>query len=326
VGSHVAELLRSEGWPVRALHRTRSEVGHLRQIGCELVEGDLQDDESRIEALLEGCDTLVHTAALVYSKAPWSLVRKVNSEGAARLFRAAVGAGLREGIQVSSVAVYGEAGGSVREDCLPPPDSYPASAHYARSKRQAEDLVREATAEGQRLPLTILRPSVVYGERDRLFTPKVASFLRGPLHPLPGGGNTHMPVVYAGNLAGAVGAVLNAGTGSGVHVYNVAEDHPVTQRQLFGQLADALGYRFRPLRVPVPVVALAARAGDFARVRIPGAQEVSLRRAVRLATRPNPYDSRLIREKLEWRPHIGLEAAVRRTAAWFSARDREEVG
>jgi nucleoside-diphosphate-sugar epimerase len=88
---------------------------------------------------------------------------------------------------------------------------------------------------------------VVYGERDRLFTPRLARVLRLPVHPILGGGRTPMPTVYAGNLAAAVRSALSADFQGGTRAFNVSGDHPAGQRALLGGLARHLGLPFRPV-------------------------------------------------------------------------------
>src|SRR5207249_3411220 len=76
-------------------------------------------------------------------------------------------------IHISSVAVYAGSAGypatPERRDEDFPFQAIAAPDFYARSKRMAEDVVREA-ATHRDLEVAALRPTVIYGERDRLFT------------------------------------------------------------------------------------------------------------------------------------------------------------
>jgi len=333
VGSHVAEWLRDRGFAVRALHRPSSNTRYLRELGCELVEGEVGAesgprgsgaDEVALACLVDGCDALVHSAAVLYSALSWNEVRRRNVEGSATVFRAAAAVGIRRAVHLSTVAVYGAVSGPV-DECARFESSLGPREFYARSKREAEGAVAGAI-EGSGMAVTLLRPSAVYGERDRLFTPKVLALLRRPIHPMPGGGRTSLPLIYAGNLAEAIGCALQRGAPPGVRAYNVADDHPVTQRALWAAMAGALGVPFRPLTLPGPIVLGAAGLAEILGVRVPGAGELSLRRVARLALRPNPYRSERIREELGWVPTVTLEEAIRRTAGWFARFDPPESG
>jgi len=329
----VAAWLRGRGFAVRALHRSTSDTRYLRELGCELVQGEVGGDagaEGTVAAdvtmarLADGCDALVHSAAVLYSGLPWEEVRRRNVEGSMRIFQAAASAGIRSAVHLSTVAVYGAVSGPVQERD-PLQGVLGRHEFYARSKREAEDAVVGAS-EGSGMAVTLLRPSAVYGERDRLFTPNLLRLLRRPIHPMPGGGRTSLPLIYAGNLADAVGCALKGGAPPGIRVYNVAEDHPVTQRMLWAAMAEAHGVPFRPLTLPGPIVFGAARLAEALGIRVPGAGELSLGRVARLALRPNPYRSERIREELGWTPPVPLEEAVRRTVRWFDDSDVPESG
>ncbi|PYO96874.1 MAG: hypothetical protein DMD60_08740, partial [Gemmatimonadetes bacterium] len=72
---------------------------------------------------------------------------------------------------------------------------------YARSKRMAEDVVREGATEGD-LEAVALRPNVIYGERDRLFTPRVIGAVRLPFVPQIGPGTNRLFVRLCGQRGG----------------------------------------------------------------------------------------------------------------------------
>ncbi|MEX0856047.1 MAG: NAD-dependent epimerase/dehydratase family protein [Gemmatimonadota bacterium] len=315
LGSHVAALLRSEGFSVRALHRPGSDTAYLEAIGCELVEGRLEDGASSLAQAMRNCDVLVHGAAVIYAELPWSRVREINVLGAARVFQGGADAGVRRGVHLSSIAVYGNRTGRIDEE-TPLDAPLPPRARYARSKREAETAVSDVARE-RRMAVTILRPSVVYGERDRLFIPKLRGLLRLPVHPLLGGGRTAMAAIYAGNLAHAVLRALTVAGPARTRCFNVAEDHPITQRTLLGGLAGAVGVPFRPISLPRGLALLGARVGDTLGVRMRGVEELSLARAVQLATRLNPYATERIRAELGWLPPIPLEEGLGRTAEWL---------
>jgi nucleoside-diphosphate-sugar epimerase len=289
-------------------------VVHLRSIGCELLEAALPAGAEALAEGMRGCGALVHAAAIIYTDLPWPRVREVNVSGTEGVFRAAAVAGIPRAVHLSSVAVYGDASADVREEASLEGTLRPKE-RYARSKREAERVVGEV-AEESGMVVAMLRASAIYGERDRLFTPKIATALRFPVQILLGGGRTPLAAVYAGNVAGAVLAALSAHP-HGVRPFNVAEDHGVSQGSLYSALAEELGIPFRPFRIPKRVVTMGAKVGEVLGIDIPGAEELPLTRAARLSVIPNPYRSERIRSELGWKPHIPFGEAVRRTAAWI---------
>jgi nucleoside-diphosphate-sugar epimerase len=159
---------------------------------------------------------------------------------------------------------------------------------------------------------------VVYGERDRLFTPRLVRTLRFPIHLVLGSGRTPIATVYAGNLAQAALAALVAELPVGARPYNVSGDHPVSQRALLAGLARHLGLPFRPVAIPRHLVMAGARVVDALGGRLPGLGGLRLRRVVEVAVLPDPYRSERAREELGWAPPFTLEEALTRTAAWVT--------
>ena len=98
------------------------------------------------------------------------------------------------------------------------------------------------------LPVTVVRPSAVYGERDRLMAPRIARLISTRLAFVLGSGENTLSTVYAGNVADAILLIMKAGAGEAV--YDVGLDHPLTQRQLLEGLAAGLGWSLRILRIP----------------------------------------------------------------------------
>jgi nucleoside-diphosphate-sugar epimerase len=315
LGSHVAERLRGRGDEVVALARDGSDTRFLEEIGCVIARGDVRDAPDELARAIEGADAVVHTAALVYARESWPRVRAVNVEGTARVLEAAARAGVRSATHLSSVAVYGPVRGPIDEDT---PIDAPLAAKdlYARSKREAESAARRECEEGG-VRLTILRPSAVYGERDRLFAPRVARLVRMPVVPVIGAGANLLPVVYAGNVAAAVECCLDHPPPTPVRILDLGLDHPLSQQGLLVGLARALRLEPKIVHVPATLVRTAAELGERLGLTVPGAGDLSLSRFTRLTIENNPYPSRRIRRALDWHPPFGHDEGLTRTGAWL---------
>ena len=315
LGSHVALRLRARGDEVVCLQRRGSATDVLERAGCEIVTGDVRTDPKTLTTAIAGCDAVVHGAALIYAGVPWPEVTAVNVGGTTTVVRAATMAGVPHVVHISSVAAYGRRPGPIDESTPLDAPVDPGNL-YARSKRESERAAEAAVGPSTRL--TILRPAALYGERDRLFTPKLLHLARMPLIPLLGRGDNTLPVVYAGNAAQAVESALHHGSVHGV--FNVSMDYPLTQSALLGGFARAVGRRERFLRVPAGLVMSMCRLGDAIGFTIPGARDLSPSQAASLALADNSYRSEWIRERVGWVPELAHEEAIRRTGAWFLAR------
>jgi nucleoside-diphosphate-sugar epimerase len=313
VGSHSAQLLVEAGHEVVVLCRADSDTAFLRSMGCTLVDGDVREDPKDIAPRMEGCTHVVHAAALVYSGDDLATMRAVNTQGTRNIFTAASEAGAQHALHVSSVAVYGGMPGPVDENTSTEGEIGPQN-HYARSKREAEAAARHVEAE-RGIPVTILRPASVYGERDRLLSPRVARLARRPVTFFLGGGRNTISTVYAGNVAEAVLLATEAGRGG--TTYDVGMDHPLTQKELLTGIAAGMGCSPRLVPIPEAVVRAGAKVLERLGVTPPGMSGLPLTRVVQLALAENPYQSRRLRDELGWDPSHRHRDALRRTGEWL---------
>jgi len=159
---------------------------------------------------------------------------------------------------------------------------------------------------------------------------------RFPLQFVLGDGLGVLPVVYAGNVADAALAALAAaaaspsfgggpGRGAPARVFDLADDHPITQRDLYLALSAALRLPYRPVYLPRGLVLAGSRVGQALGIRVANAPEMPLHRAARFTLGPNPFGSGRIRAELGWTPPIALATALERTARWADGA-RVELG
>jgi nucleoside-diphosphate-sugar epimerase len=328
VGSHLVERLLADDWTVRALARDVERATRLLPPGVEVLPGDMLDERSCVRAAA-GAHVVFHTAANVLARGGWDAYRVTNVEGTRNAIAAAEHARARL-LHVSSVAVYGP---SARYDALRRGERtteatvlspLPERSYYARSKRESEDLVLRAHREG-RIWATVVRPSVIYGRRDRQLVPRMARFVGARVIPLMRGGRTVMPIVHAANVA--EGALLAAAADiAGGRAYNLANDHDVTVRRFFELAGQGLGRR--PLFVPFPVAAARAamRGAKWGtRVLLGSKFSVLTNSTIDFAAEDNPFSSDLAKRELRWlpsvRPEVGIPDAFR---WWKSQRGKTE--
>src|SRR5207245_10897917 len=171
-----------------------------------------------------------------------------------------------------------------------------------------EDRARDAETQ-RNFDVAAVRPTVIYGERDRLFTPRVIGAVRLPLVPQIGPGTNRLSCVYAGNVAAAAVAALDAPL-QGFRAYNVTSDGPpaLSQREFFAAFAAALGRRYRPIPIPPAFAGLAI--GLFTVRRL-------ARAAVSFVSGENPYIHDRIPAMLVRRPTIQARRPHRPARTWL---------
>ncbi|HID89848.1 MAG TPA: NAD-dependent epimerase/dehydratase family protein, partial [Anaerolineae bacterium] len=148
VGANVVAALLRRGYEVRAMHRPTSRLDALEGLEVEQVVGDILDPPSLARAM-EECDWVFHVAAVSdYWRTPPEVIYRVNVEGTRNVVEAALRAGVHRLIYTSSVGALGipPEGRLLDESSVfnLPPHRFP----YGHSKHLAEEVVREAVAEG----------------------------------------------------------------------------------------------------------------------------------------------------------------------------------
>lgn len=320
LGSAIAERLLDDGWAVQALVRDPASATWLRHRGVALHAGSL-GDRGVLDRAIAGCDVVFHAAAAVVPRGGWEAFRGPNVEGTRAVIAAAARARARL-LHVSSVAVYGAQARyrAEKTDESVPFAPLPESEHYARSKRESEQMVLDAHARGE-LWAAAIRPCVIYGRRDRQFVPRAARLLQLHVAPVIGGGHTTLPLVHAANVADAA---IRAATQdiAGGKAYNTANDGPITVRDFLRLAAQGLETRVLTVRIPK-----AAAIGGLALLRsvltlVQGrATGVMAGATLNFLTRDNPFSSERAHQELGWSPPVrhldGIPDAFR---YWKAAR------
>ena len=236
LGSHIAEALIERGQRVRALVRSSSDVAFLEALGVERAVGDLHDPEA-LRRAFDGAGVVYHCAAHVGDWGPWSAFQRNIIDGTAHVLEACRVAGVDRILHVSSVTVYGhprDGGELIREHAPLGEHLFWFWDYYCRAKIAAEELAR---SQGSRV--TIVRPSWIYGPRDRTTLPRLIRAFRANRVRLIGSGDNRLNVVYAADVADGAIRAASASTAAG-QAFNLCSDGELTQRQFVDLLTEAL--------------------------------------------------------------------------------------
>ncbi len=310
LGSHIAEQLRLRGHSIRAVCRPGSDTAFLRSIGAEIVAGDVTDREV-LRRTCEGVDAVYHAAARVGDWGPWEGFLRVSVDGTQALLDAAVAAKVRRFLHISSISVYGhvDEAGRVLDESAPVGVNVHRWSYYTRAKVLAERCVWEAHQSG-RIAVTVIRPSWLYGPRDRATLPRLIQSIRDGKLKIIGDGTNRLNVVHAANVAEA--AILAAESDRAIgEAYNCCHDGVLTQREYFDAIADAIGEprvtRSVPYRVAYSAAFLMECFGHLFRTRNP---PLVTRYAVWLMGRRCFFECRKLHEHLGWRSTIGYVEGI----------------
>ncbi len=318
LGSHIVEQLRKRERPVRAVVRFGANLDWLKRRGVEIVEGDMTNLAS-LERACEGVQCVYHGAARVGDWGPWPEFVKITVEGSNNLFDAAEKASVPRFIHVSSISVYGHRNeaGLVIDETQPLGVNVHKWSYYTRAKVMVERELARRQEAGSRVKFTVIRPSWLYGPRDRATLPRLAAMIRMGKAKLLGDGDNRLNVVYAGNVAEACILAADSPTAVG-QAYNCSNDGELTQRQYFDLLADALGAPRVTKKAPFKAAYAAALSleclGHLLKWKKP---PMITRYAVWLMGRQTFFSTDKARRELGWESTVGYEEGIPMTVRWF---------
>lgn len=324
LGSHIVEQLRKRGRPVRCLVRFGADLSWLKTQGVELVEGDLTNKAS-IERAAEGVQCIYHAAARVGDWGPWAEFQKITIDGTNNLFDAAEKAGVPRFIHVSSISVYGHRNekGLVIDESEPLGVNVHKWSYYTRAKVAAEQELWRRHHAGSKVKYSVIRPSWLYGPRDRATIARLSRMIRRGKAKLLGSGDNRLNVVYAGNVA--EGCILAADNPNAVgEAYNCSNDGELTQRQYFDHLADALGAprvtKAVPYRIGYNAAFVLECMGHALKWKKP---PMITRYAVWLMGRDTFFSAEKARRELGWKPTVTYEEGIPSTIRWFEGTEKK---
>lgn len=242
---------------------------------------------------LDGVDVVVHTAAILDLDAAYDDAWSVNVAGTRRVVDAAVTAGVRRFVHISSGAAYGHVyPAQVTESW---PSRVTGASSYGDTKVNSEAVVLAAHAAGE-IDVVVIRPGDVYGPgsvwvREPLRLARIGELV------LPNGGQGVFHPVYIDNLVDGVILALAAPQASG-QIFNLADEASLPAEDYFGRLVAWAGLDL----VMLP----------------PGADgEAELGPATaRMLNRPGDLSIAKAREMLGYEPMVDLDTGLRLSEEW----------
>jgi NADH dehydrogenase len=242
VGGHVVHELRGRDLPVRCLVRDLRKASKQAAWGCELVEGDITNDDD-LRRAVDGADTVVHLVAIRQGRE--REFQRIMVDATRNLLAAAREAGVRRFVQMSALGTSEQT-----KDLVP----------YYGAKWATEELVR-----GSEIPYVIFRPSFVFG-RDGGILPTFVKLARlSPITPITGNGRQRIQPIWADDLATYFGDAVTRDDVTG-RVYELGGPDAVTWNEFWSRLKRTLGQRRPSIHVPMAVLRLNALVTE----RLPG--------------------------------------------------------
>jgi nucleoside-diphosphate-sugar epimerase len=304
--------LLSDGFRVRVLARSECRARPLRDLGAEVVLGEVTDPAA-VSAAIDGAVTVWHLAGrLLVPGIPAREYERTHVEGTKTVLACCTRAERLERIvHCSTTGVLGATGDRPADETarINPTNVYEAT------KARAEQAVWDAARGG--LPVVVVRPGLVYGPGDLHLLGFFRAVLRRQFRPI-GRQTVRLHPIYIDDLT--EGLVLCGRHPAAVgECFHIAGSQPAPLELLAQTIARAGGTKLPSGRIPLPAARAVASLGDLLP---PGARHAAplTRSRLDFLTHSRVYDVTKAQRLLDFAATTDLPTGVGRTVAWYRQR------
>lgn len=207
--------------------------------------GDVRNQKDLNLALIEQKTVVLLAAEHRDDVSPTSLYYDVNVQGTKNVLEAMDKNGVKNIIFTSSVAVYGLNKENPNEQHFADPFN-----HYGKSKWQAEQVLREwYNKDSENRSLTIIRPAVIFGERNRGNVYNLLKQIASGKFLMVGKGLNYKSMAYVGNIAAFIKYQLE-NINTGYKIFNYVDKPDSNMNELISQVESSLNKKVPSTRVP----------------------------------------------------------------------------
>ena len=257
IGRKILAALQQRDIHTKALARSDNSARIVESLGAKVVRGDLLDPTALLNGM-QGADYLIHAAADTRHGIASAEQDEVNLQGAKNVYTAAVKAGVRRAVHISSEAVLlnGQALHDA-DETLPIPDSF--AGGYSRTKAESEKIALDYSSSV--FEVVVVRPRFVWGLGDTTALPQLIEAAKSGKLAWIGGGRYQTSTTHLVNVVEGVLLALQRGTAG--EVYFLSDGEPVEFRNFITRLLETQGVEVPQKEVPRWLVKTVARMGDL---------------------------------------------------------------
>jgi nucleoside-diphosphate-sugar epimerase len=318
LGGHLIKELQQRREQIRALVLPLENVDKLIAQGVEVVQGDITDAKT-LGPAVKDIEIIFHLAGMMGVWRPLADYRLVNVTGSANLYQAAQQAGVRRYVHTSSHTVYGLGHGRwlTEHDALrPDPDP------YSLTKAEGDRLMRRLMLTSP-VETVLLRPGTFFGPGDRLHFGRMAQKMKAGKGVIVGRGDNALPFCYVTDVVQGflLAAYHEQAPGN---VYNITNDHPLTQQEMFDTIADAVGGKHPTRHLPYWPIYFGSIVAEKVVARLTHTRPLVTQLGAMMFGTDNRHSIEKARCELGYEPKVDLRDGIQLAAEWFNAGGMEQ--
>jgi len=307
LGFHLIEAALLQDYEVYAGVRKSSNTMHLDKNRVTVVEMDMSDTGSLTNMLQQyGIGYIIHAAALTRAKTE-SVYNFSNAELTRNLATAAAESGIKKFVFISSLASLGPSadGGPVTEEIDPQPLTW-----YGKSKLLAENYLRQVN----NLPFIVLRPTAVYGPREKDLLLLIKSVMKG-IEIYIGKGKQKLSFVYVKDVAAIAVKCLESKING--EFYNLSDGKVYDQYAFADAAKKATGKKTLRLHLPLGLIKKVAVGMDILYRRSSKTPVLNEDKVKELTATDWSCSISKIQRNEGFVPTRDLESGMAETIAWY---------
>ncbi len=250
IGSHLIEYLVKDGVPnksIKLMIPPWDSLTNLRSGIYEVYIGDVRD-KADCENAMKSVDIVYHLAAkTVIKNSSYGYYKDTNLDGTVNMINAAIKNKVKKFIYFSSISVFGLPAWRGDMININEKSDKNYSESYGRTKLEAENILIK-TAKKSKLPYIIIRPTTVYGPRDKAGIYQLVNILKKGKYFFIGNALNKMDYIYVEDLVRAArmsekSKIINED-------FIIGACKPITQKFLVETIANQLRIRMTKIHIP----------------------------------------------------------------------------
>ena len=309
IGSHLVDALLERGCKVHCVVRETSNLQWLDTSRVTLHTGDLHQPETYQDSLTE-VDYVFHCAGITRANNRHEYLHN-NARVCIPFYRSCVehGKQIKRVVHVSSLAAVGPTlpNQKIDEDTPCHPLTY-----YGKSKLTGEEIALGYASE---LPIVVLRPPVVYGEREVNFFSYLKA-IKWRMAIKIGTAARTLSLIYVKDLVDAMIRAVEA-PDPDRNVFFITDGNTYSWDDVANAAMKALGVRAQTVIIPISLMGFAAMVSEFLAKMGNRTPLLDRQRMIDLRQSSWTASSERFFDHYSFQPRLDLNQGLKQTCAWY---------